>query len=142
MARKGSRGSVSVTVQGSADIMAALTGIQTGFGEEALQEAALAGGEVVRKEASRLAPRSKGKGHHPDGGHAADHLVIEVASRSGMAEAKVGPDKGGWYLKFAETGTSKQPARSFLRKALDEKREEVDATMAEVLRQLLGRIVK
>lgn len=138
MARK----SVSVTVEGGADIIAALTNLKADLGEAALQEAALAGAEIVRVDATLRAPRSVGPGTYPGGGHAADHIIVKLSDKPGEAAALVGPDKDGWYLRFAETGTSKKPADPWLRPALDENKEAVESAMAAVLKARIGRGVK
>lgn len=129
------RGSLTATIGGLDDAIAGILDLEKDFGEQTLKKAAIAAGEVVAKRASQLAPRSKGKGHHPDGGHAADHILVVGEAGTGRGYARVGPDKGGWYLRFAELGGKNEGAKPFLRPALDETRDEArEAMIAEFKR--------
>lgn len=133
--RANRRGTITVTAHGVEDAIKAITDLTKDLGGAALQEAVEAGAEIVRDRASQLAPRSKGAGKHPKGGHAADRLLVVASGKPGEAAAKIGPDAGGWYLQFAETGTTKHPARPFLRPALDETRDETRQAMIDALKR-------
>lgn len=100
-----------------AGILASLTG--------AYRRRMEAVGELVAKDAQRRAPRSPGAGHAKGGGHAADTVTYQVSVEDGAIEARVGATKAGWYLVFAETGTSKQKASPWLRPAVDANRGEI-----------------
>jgi HK97 gp10 family phage protein len=140
MARR--RGSISVTVEGTKDIVKALQNMSDTLNDEALLEAAVAGAEIVRTDASLRAPRSQGAGSYPDGGHAADHIITKTSEKPGEVSARVGPDKNAFYINFYETGTSKVRARPFLRPALDENKDKILEAMAAVFRKHLRRVVK
>lgn len=133
--QRAKRGSLTATVQGIDDAIEAILDLKKDLGVEALTAAAVAGGEVVRQRASELAPRSEGPGHHPKGGHAADHLLVVPRPGTGEGKARVGPDKDGWYLQFAELGTRNKAANSFLRTALDETRDEARQAMIDELKR-------
>lgn len=133
--QRAKRGSLTATVQGIDDAIEAMLDLKKDLGVEALTAAAVAGGEVVRERASELAPRSKGSGNHPKGGHAADHLLVVPRPGAGEGRARVGPDKDGWYLQFAEFGTRNKAARPFLRPALDETRDETRQAMIDALKR-------
>ena len=140
MARRSSRGSarrgsLTVTLQGIDGAVGAILDLKKDFGVDALTAAAVAGGEVAKERASELAPRSKGPGNHPKGGHAADHLLVVPRPGTGEGKARIGPDKDGWYLRFAELGTRNKAARPFLRKALDETRDEARQAMIDELKR-------
>jgi len=62
-------------------------------------------------------------------------------SRSGHATVLVGPAKGAktaWYGRIIEFGSSKQPAKRFLRPALKENRKRIN----ELLGDAIGKIIK
>lgn len=136
------RASISVTTEGGADIIAALTNLSADLGGAALVAAVQAGAEIIRDEAEARAPRSDGAGHYPAGGHGADHIIVATEDKPGEAVAKVGPEKDAWYLRFAEFGTSTQAADPWLRPAADNNAEAVKSAMADVIRKRLGRAVK
>lgn len=57
-----------------------------------------------------------------------DHIQINTKSKSGndgSITVAVGPAEDAFYGRFAEFGTSKEPARPFMRPAFDEKVDEV-----------------
>lgn len=81
-----------------------------GFDDEALallQDV----GDLVADGARTLAPQRTGEGA------ASIHAEVEVDDESGFAD--VSWDRDHFYMGFAETGTSHQPATPFLRPALD-----------------------
>lgn len=52
---------------------------------------------------------------------------------SNRAEVAIGPDRAHFYMRFAEFGTSRQPAQRFLTAAYEEQKVEV---LVEVTQQL------
>jgi HK97 gp10 family phage protein len=64
-------------------------------------------GDKVAERAALAAPKRTGAG--------AASIHAEVVDD----EVRVGPDAEHWYLIFSEVGTSRAPARPFLRPALD-----------------------
>lgn len=75
-------------------------------------------GELVARDARKRAPRSRGSGHMAGGGHAADTITHVESSEPAAVVTRVGAGKAGWYLTFAETGTSHSKAQPWLRPAL------------------------
>lgn len=82
------------------------------------------GAELIRAEASDLAPRGHGE-------HIADHIVIDPLTDteldrstdfvSEQAAVLIGPERRFFYGYFLEFGTSKMSARPFMRPAVDTK---------------------
>lgn len=97
-----------------------------------------AGGAVVQKRASELAPRSRKAKRHM-----ADNIKISgVKTKEGIKYVEVGPTRGDhsefFYAKFLEFGTSKMTARPFMGPAAKESEGEVLETMKAQLRAGLG----
>lgn len=97
-----------------------------------------AGGAVVQKRASELAPRSRRVKRHM-----ADHIKISgVKTQEGIKYVEVGPTRGDnsefFYAKFLEFGTSKMSARPFMGPAATESQGEVIEAMKAQLRAGLG----
>jgi HK97 gp10 family phage protein len=122
--------------------MAALTNLTADLGGRALHDAVTAGGSIVQKAASENANRSSGAGHYPGGGHAGDHIIMQVDDLPGEAKAYVGPDADAWYLRFQELGDGTNPADPFLRNAADENEAEIKAAMAAELAKHARRVAK
>ncbi|MBE3590006.1 MAG: HK97 gp10 family phage protein [Firmicutes bacterium] len=105
------------------------------LGEKAaavVDEAAMAGAEVIREGASRRAPVRTGA--------LQEHIITQPGEEQspGRAEVLIGPDKERFYGLFVELGTSKMAARPFLRPALDEDRHLAEAAVAAALKEVLG----
>ena len=92
----------------------------------------MAGAEVVRKDASRRAPRRTGT--------LARRIIAKITSKSSQnATAFIGPDKEVFYGRFVELGTSKTRAQPFLRPAFDENYKEIRKAARDVLTSALKR---
>lgn len=96
-----------------------------------LEEAVLAGAEIVRQAASDNAPRRTGT--------LAASIVKELGKKSKQGETavKVGPNKKAFYGLFVELGTVKMSARPFLFPALESNRAAVRNTIRDKLREAL-----
>jgi HK97 gp10 family phage protein len=117
------------------DMSALVSGLRR-LGNEMLQRAAaeadmLAAAQPIVDDARSNAPRDPGG--RP--GFAADTIHSEVLEphEGEIARVGVGPDETGWYLRFPEFGTSKQPARPWLRPAVDGRMGDFQETLAERL---------
>lgn len=104
-------------------------------GSKLENEALLAGAEIINKEIVNRAPEKIGK--------AKKHLKISKPKREkGIKVVKIGVNKSdnseAFYLKFYEYGTSKQPARPFMRPAYERKRKEALEKTKEIIRKGLG----
>lgn len=89
------------------------------------------GAEIVREDAARRAPRSK-----LNKPHLADNIIksgVKTDKGTGVKYIDVGPSKNFFYGLFLELGTSKMTAKPFMAPALEEKRDEIYGTMADVL---------
>ncbi len=107
---------------------------------EHMREATLAGAELVRAEAERLAPRRTGT--------LASNIQKEVRKQTKVrVEVRVGPGKEAWYGRFVEEGhaivvngqkVGDAPPTPFLRPAFDAKLEEAEQAAVDELRRRLG----
>ena len=106
------------------EVEANLDNMGRAFGRNILERAAIKGGRVISYEAERRAPKDKGKAARTIRARVIDSKPCDF----GIA---IGPDVRGWYLMFYEFGTSKQPARPFLRQTLEDKQFEAMKVMAD-----------
>lgn len=95
-------------------------------------KALIAGAEIINREIIRNAPERTG--------HAKKFLkVSKVSKEKGIKVVKVGISKGdnseAFYLKFHEYGTSKMPARPFMRPAFERKRKEALEATHKVIKE-------
>jgi hypothetical protein len=141
---------VEIEIEGGEELLKALERSYVNA-DKALDEATLAGGEVVRREANRLAPS-------PD-------VEVEVEREGERAVAKIGPHKDKWYLRFFELGATSHEitglplafegraglvitgrvdhpgmaARPFLRPAIDSKQDAARDAVGVVLKRAVER---
>ena len=119
---------MSVTIRGMKTLERRMKALADNTRGELLRQAALAGADVVREEAQRLAPKRTGKG-------AANIETTAKLDSSSRAVADIGYDKkDAWHMLFQELGTKFHSAQPHLRPALDTKKGE---SMHEV-----GRVLK
>ena len=109
----------AITLTGDKRLLRQFRALDRGAQGQVLTAAALAGAEIIRAEAARLAPQA------PGSGRGARNIRIE---RAKVATGRVGVDIGydrkmAWHLQFQEMGVAGQPAQPHLRPALDTKRE-------------------
>lgn len=78
-----------------------------------LRDAIEEGAELVRADAARRAPRGS-TGKLQD-----EMTTLTETGTPERAATRVGPSANAWYGVFQEKGTKRQPARPFLRPALD-----------------------
>lgn len=117
---------------------------------EPMREAAMAGAEVIRRQAEANA-----LAHKKSGTLAGDiHAEIAKEDIGAKVTVRIGPGKKGWYGRLVEMGhalvrgsrkAEKQtigqvPPHPWLRPALDTKKEEAKQVMAEELERRLERI--
>ncbi len=96
-------------LQGSKTLMRRFAALERNARTD-LRAAVLAGGLVVRDEATRLAPETD----------VTEPIVLSEVEASGLgASVDIGHDKEAWFLSFAETGTKFQPPQPHLRPAID-----------------------
>ena len=86
------KSNIRVTIEGDEELLKKLRALGAGV-EQILETAVLAGAEIVKDSANRLAP--------------GPHIEAEVTEKSRTkATAEIGPDKEHWYYRFFETGTA------------------------------------
>lgn len=96
-----------------------------------IEEKALkAGAEIFRDEIESNTPKSSLK--HP---HAKDFIAVGEVKDGAIP---IGPDKKHWYLRYPEFGSSKQTAQGFIERSFNNKKDEVQALIARVIREELG----
>lgn len=116
----------TIRLTGDKELKRKIAALEEAVVGQVVEKAAMAAAVVLRDSAKRRAPRRTGKG--------AESMTAKVVSRkAGEAKIAVGPGKEGWYLMFHEFGTSKMPARPFLRPAIDENGEEAVREARRVL---------
>ncbi len=124
-------GKFTVTIEGGEELKRRLEAM----GDKGLaiaKDAILAGGEIVRQEASRRAPRRTGN-------LAANIVVGEPkGEKPDEIAVAIGPNKDAFYGLFVELGTSKMAARPFLAPALKATKKQVQEVVSAALRRGLG----
>lgn len=105
---------VSLNIEGVRELQRNVDKLSRSFSKSTLRTALRNAAAPVRKEARSKAPKESG---------ALRRAIKSRAkvTRSGFGFADVGVEKGDvFYGHFIEVGTSQQPARPFLRPALDD----------------------
>ena len=123
-----------VSLDGAAEMRAALKELSVEAQRDAVEEAARAGGEEMFPRVRERVPVDTGLGR--------DDLQLRVKQvRPGVATAPITPGKRGWYLKFFEYGTSKMPARPIFGPAFDAHGATAAGRMISVFEKMLERVV-
>ena len=95
---------VTVKVEGGEELQRKLRRLK-GEVNAALDDAAMAGAEVIRRAANSRAP--------------GPHVEAEIVERTKLgAEVNIGPDEEHWYYRFAETGATAHEEKPLNREAL------------------------
>lgn len=133
-------------VTGGAEIQRKLEQIPQDIAAGPMQEAVMAGAEIIKAEAESNA-RARAVT-----GTLASNIFAEITKESVGTKvvAEVGPGAEGWYGKLVELGhkvkdsadieIGEAPPHPWLRPALDNKRKEARQRMAEVLDRRLKEI--
>lgn len=145
-------------VTGGREIPRKLEQIPKDIAAGPMQEAVIAGAEIIQAEAIRAAERIR-----KTGVLASDiNVELGVETIGTNVEAKIGPGKAGWYGRLVEfghknvrvTGRVKKGRRTYriteslgetpphpwLRPALDAKREDANKAMIRILERRLGHL--
>ena len=125
--------SVEVTLEGTDELIAGLYKLGERIAKAAESRALKEGGEILRQEMYGRAPEGE------TGKLKESITVSRVKSKDdGVRYVEVGPSKEtAWRAKFIEYGTVKMRAKPFMAPAVEAKRKEVYAKIAEVLRNEL-----
>lgn len=130
------KSNMRLKVDGVDDIVKALQEADDALQEE-LNDLVAEAAEIVFREADARAPIKTGK--------ARNTLRIEVGKNSKgvfYANVVIGNGTGKedpYYITFYELGTSRQPARPFMRPALDKSKAKIRKHLVEGLRAALAR---
>lgn len=119
---------IKMTLEGGDELARQLERLGERIAGRLLTEAAMVAAEVVREEAKQRAPVRTG--------NLRDHIDVEIAkTQPHKAEVHVGPTKEAFYGMFIEAGTSKMPARPYLRPALDAASQQATEAARDTLRK-------
>ena len=123
---------LTLELRGFQQLGAKLDGLPHRMQRTIVRRALRVAGNVVLDEARARAPRrtdsrriktKAGQSRGP--GFLAKHIRLYFyRPRAGQLRASVGPTKAAFYGKFDELGTSRQPARPWLRPALQERAQQ------------------
>jgi HK97 gp10 family phage protein len=126
---------ITAKVEGLRELEANLKALTEEVAYKSVKKGALAGAEVIRKEAARIAPR--GEDEPGDGERQGVKLFKSIFKKvvkdkknlfdsfvSGSVHVKIAWRKRAFWGLFNEFGTSKMAAQPFMRPALDTKRQQ------------------
>jgi len=136
---------ISIKVTGDRELIAKLKKLGDQTGGRMLETAVVSGALLVQNEAKRLAPVKTGNlrrsihvGGHSEESELADSTGSDIEGSSHSAsEAHVLVGTNVEYGTYQEFGTSKIPARPYLRPALDEQADAVQTEIREALKDLI-----
>lgn len=128
----------------------ALEALQTQAARTALRFASRKAAEVVRAAAEANAPVGsemhktyKGRLVAPGFLSRSLNTAVSYVQQKGAVIARIGPRREAFYgTQFVEIGTSKMPARPWLRPAYEGARADVERTFVTALRAAIARAVK
>lgn len=124
-------------IQGLNELVSKMNSLPLALGTQKniLARSARSSMEPVENRASELAPvydgpirmqKRHGRTYYLIPGKLAQGMMTTIAEQTATGvRAKTGPVRGAWYGVFEEFGTTWIPADSFLRRAFDEKLDEV-----------------
>lgn len=137
---------LTLKIEGGAELAAALRSLSDDMSKKVARAAAMSGAAVIRAEAKRLA---EAQGLKKSGSLIANIAVKreraapgEYVYHVGVRHGKGGHRKGTndpWYWFLHEFGTSRMPARPFLRPAFEQARERAIARALDVLKKRIER---
>ncbi|EJL90219.1 HK97-gp10 family putative phage morphogenesis protein [Pantoea sp. GM01] len=139
---------------GLADLTRDLELLSKAENRQVLRQSVRAGAEVLADEVENNAPEQTGKlkrnivvlfGKGAQGTAVAGVHIRGVNPRTGNSDTKTKANSpnNAFYWRFIEQGTSKMPARPFVRPAYDSKQEEATAAaFAEMLKAIDGVLSK
>lgn len=129
--------SSSIRIDGLKELEIRLKRLPQKVAGKALYSALMAGAEAIRKEAVSRAPEDTGKlkrnivkRREKTRPELSASVVVGV-----RAKGKKTDPQNAYYWRYFEFGTSKRPARPFLRPAFEAQKEEAVARIAAKLRQ-------
>lgn len=134
---------INLTVTGLAELSKKLKEMPVKLARNGLRAAVNAGAEVIRKDAASRVPvdtRRLKKAIYKKQIREKSNNVQQtffVGARNGKKYRKA--DKDAYYWRFLEFGTSKLPARPFLRPAFDTKKSEAVDAMARKLKERIDK---
>lgn len=100
---------------------------------EVLAKAAEAGGRVALSEAKRRCSVKTGRLR-------ASLTLTQGKKTPTKANVRIEHGKKEYYGKFVELGTRKQPARPFMRPAVDENKQQISEAVTEEIGRAVGRV--
>lgn len=122
---------LKVEVEGAEEVIKLLEEMGQNAGD-VLVRAAEAGGRVALSEARRLCPVKTGRLR-------ASLTLTQGKKTPTKANVRIEHGKKEYYGKFVELGTKKQPAKPFLRPAVDENKKQISDAVTEEIGRAVGR---
>ncbi len=120
---------IRLRVEGVADVTNSLDRLSREI-SEAVVPGTLQAGQVLEQAMQQRAPVRTGR--------LRDSIMVEITEQSASCvEVEVGPTVA--YADDVEFGTSRSPAKPYLRPAIDENLQAVTDTLAKSLQQILDR---
>lgn len=120
-----------IEIAGQKELLKKLKELPENVSGKYLEDAALAGAEIIRQEASNKAPWRTGR--------LVSSIIKETEEKSkSSVTVAIGPKKEVFYGFFVEYGTSKMRAQPFLRPALDGKKSDAEKAVIDALKRRLG----
>ena len=123
------------SINGIKDIQKVFRLLPKRLQDKALMSALRAGATIQRKEIAANAPRAAG-----GGGFLASHIVSKRVK--GQFAIITGPSRAAFYGGFQEFGTSRTPARRYIRNAFDGTSNAVKTKIMAQLVKAIGREAK
>lgn len=116
-----------VALEGMEELTRKLRGMENATSGAVLLGAVVAGGEIVKRGASRRAPRRTGK--------LATNIEQQVVeAKKDKAATHIGPSREAWYGAIVEIGTSHSAAQPFMRPTMDEDKARIVREVNKALR--------
>lgn len=131
-------------IKGGEELFNALTAKSERFAKRGLREALQAGAHVIWLEMTGAVRKGwhvwPGKNRSRDFGFIADHIGIKIrfSAKQESGTATIGPVKKGFWAMLLEFGTSKMPAKPFMRKSYESSKGAALQAFVNKLREILG----
>ena len=125
-----------VHIDGLTELLDKFTALDTKAAKGSLRKALKAGGKVFKDEVIARTPVKTGQ--------LRDDIIAAstIDANQGTGTCSIGPTIHSFYGEFQELGTSKQPARPFMRPAFDAKADDAIDAFVTVLNEAIDEATK
>jgi HK97 gp10 family phage protein len=126
---------VTVQVEGLTELNQTLLDLGDKVAKQFLRKAGKVASDLFVQAAKQRAPVLKKPTRQRQAGTLRDSIIAKVSLRQGKGlVVRVGPDKKVFYARFVEFGTSKMPAKPYMRPAWDGEKDAALNAFAESLK--------